>query len=1348
MDVGAPALRTFLIADVRGYTTFTQERGDEAAAELTAGFASIARATLEAGGGTGLEFRGDEVLAVFTSARQAIRAATDLQAAFVEATIADPSLALPVGIGLDAGEAVSVDDGYRGGALNLAARLCSIAGPGEILASQEVVHLAGRVEGISRTDRGTVRLKGLADPVRVIRLTREGWDPSEDAEFQRALGPRAGRPATTGPSVCPYRGLAAFQPEDAGRFFGREGLVADLVDRLDHDRLLFVIGPSGSGKSSVVRAGLIPAVSAGALPGSDRWSVALFSPRSGPTAELSYQLRRIADEVAPDRGVHDDPSSVLEAAEARRLTDAICGSDGGLLMVIDQFEELFTLNQRREQETFLETLAAVMDPAGSRVRAVLSMRADFYGTCATFPWLARRITANQVLVGPMSRADLRKAIEQPAATVGLGLEDGLVDAVLEDGGSEPAALPLVSHAMAETWQRREGDTLTLAGYRRAGGVAGSISQTADSLYETVFDEAEQDACRRLMLRLVTPGTGTSDTRRRLSMRELESDHAPEVSRKVAADMIDARLLTIDRDALEIAHEALLQSWPRLRDWIQEGRDDLRTRQRVDYAADEWSVQGRDPDLLYRGTPLQATLEWAAGHSDILGPAEEEFLAASREASLRAEARAEDAAKRSRRLRRVAVTLLAVLAAAAAAASVVAFSALGQARSRYGQALATQGTFLAHSDPRAATALALEAMARGQTGSIDTRSTLVDASQALADAAFVPSGSAVGVVGAKSIAVRPDGRVIVTGNKDGSISTWDVTGAPLSTNVAGHTEAIEEMDFTPDGHGLVTGSDDGTVSLWDLADPSHVPAPTALAETGEIVWSVAVSPDGATVAAATEDGAVRLWDLETGSETGDPFAELPLDALTVAFSPDGDLLLAGDGAGEITGWSVPDGWIAIPTFNTHGSGVWEIEFDASGARFATASDGGSIKVWDTATRRRLAEPFALSADDVRGVILDDAGHVLAGDENGRLLVAPIDGSAPPVASAPGLAQVIDAAWGADTVATLGFDQKMQLWSRAAEPTALVIADQTDGAYALAASPDGTRIATGDGEGNVRVFSAVTGERELGPLRLHDGRVWGLAFSEDGSMLASGGEDGDVEVIDAVSGERLPSPPRLGTEIDAVLFDDGRLLAGGLDGTVRIWDGETLDGQLGPHPRGVTSMAVSSDGVLAVADFIGTVRLWNLGDRQPTGELPVADGTAVWGLAWSADGTVLATADDAGVVKLWDGSSRSEIASLSQPGYALAVAFLSDGTIATTDRDGSVRLWDASRSNPLGDPLVGHEGAAWRAVALPGMRFATSSEDGTVRIWDVLDPARACDRAQGPLDLAPQVLGEGEQPLACT
>ena len=1337
VDAG-PALRIFLIADVRGYTTFTQQRGDEAAAELAMRFASIARQALEAGGGSGLEFRGDEVLAVFTSARQAIRTAIQLQDAFVKATIADPSFPLPVGIGLDAGEAVEVADGFRGGALNLAARLCSLAKAGEILASREVVHLARRVEGVSLTDGGSVRVKGLAEPVQLTRLTREGWDPESDSAYQQAMGRATTR--ASGFAVCPYRGLAAFQPDDADRFFGRGELVADLVQRIERDRILFVVGPSGSGKSSLVRAGLIPAIRSGAIPGSERWAVALFSPRSSPIEEMTYQIRRVAEWVLSDRQ--------LWSSDARSLTDAVCEVAGGLVLVIDQFEELFTLNRRPEQEAFVELLKTVADSVGSRLRLAMAMRADFYGVCATFPWLAWRASASQVLVGPMSRTDMRKVIEQPATRAGLRLEDGLVDAVIEDAGTGTASLPLVSHAMAETWRRREGDTLTLAGYNAAGGVAGSIAQTADTLFESAFDAEEQKACRRLLLRLVTPGEGTSDTRHRMPMSDLDSGEDSTTARKVAGEMTDARLLTVDRDSLEIAHEALLQSWPRLRRWIDDARDDLRTRQRIAHAAAEWRAQGNDPDLLYRGAPLQSALEWAVDRGDVLGPGEKEFLEASREAYLAAKSQAEESARRSRRLRRIAVFTLGVLAVAAIAASVVAFSALGESKTRYGQALATQARLLANSEPRTAIALAAEASARSNTDPADARAAMIDASQTLADK-FVPSGAPVPVGDASTVVVNSDGSLIATGNRDGTISIWDATGKNLAANVPGHTQAIEEMDFTPDGRFLVSGSDDSTIVLWDLADPSE-PKRVWHGQTSDIVWSVAVSPNGTTVASASEDGTIRLWNLQTHQLIGPAWGDRSKDAITVSFSPDGELLMVGNGLGEVTGYSTDDRRVVIPTFMAHRSDVWEIEFTPDGSRFATASSDGRVLIWKTSPHPRLvAEPFERSGWDVRGVLVDST-EVLAGNEEGRLLVAPINGSSRPTSFAPRHAQAVDAAWGGGTLATLGQDQRMQVWTRGEEPTAVEIKGLTDGAFAIAPSPDGSSIATGDGDGNVRVFSTTTGKLTVGPIQLHEGSVWGIAYSDDGRRIASGGEDGMVAVIDSESGKKLLSFSASTDPIKSLIFDGDRVLTGGDDGMVRIWDGDTMEAELGPNSGGVTSMALSDAGELAVADLNGEVQIWDLENRESVADFQAEDNT-IWGLAWSPDGQTLATASADEVVQIWDVESQDLTARLSgHTGGALDVTFLDDGaTIATTSRDGLVRVWDLEQAEQLGTALEGHRGPAWRVVSLPGMRFATSSEDGTVRIWDVLNPDRACARAAGPLglDALGQFLGEGQEPTAC-
>jgi class 3 adenylate cyclase len=396
------AIRTFLIADVRGYTVFTAERGDEAAARLAARFAQVAREGVAARGGEVIELRGDEALAVFDSARQAIRAAVDLQRRFVDETVADPSFPLAVGIGLDAGEAVPVGDGFRGGALNLAARLCGLAGPAEILASREVVHLARKVEGVTFADRGPVNLKGLADPVHVLRLRAEAEDAAEDMAFRRALGPAAARlaPVVAGVVWNPYKGLRPFEEGDAADFFGREELTDQLVGRLAETRFLAVVGPSGSGKSSVVRAGLLPAVRRGALPGENGWVIAEMLPGTRPLHELEAALLRVAA---------NPPSTLMEQLErdengllsaVKRILPA---DRSELLLLIDQFEEVFTLVEEESVRShFLESLQAAVSEPKSRLRVVVTLRADFYDRPLLYGGFAELLSSWIESVVPLS----------------------------------------------------------------------------------------------------------------------------------------------------------------------------------------------------------------------------------------------------------------------------------------------------------------------------------------------------------------------------------------------------------------------------------------------------------------------------------------------------------------------------------------------------------------------------------------------------------------------------------------------------------------------------------------------------------------------------------------------------------------------------------------------------------------------------------------------------------------------------------------------------------------------------------------------------------------------------------
>ena len=556
-------IKTFLIADVRGYTRFTQQRGDEAAAELATRFAAVTRACVESAGGRLVELRGDEALAVFDSTRSAIRAAVELQKEFVEQTLADPSLPLAVGIGLDAGEAVPVNDGYRGGALNLAARLCSLAAPGEVLASREVTHLARRVDGVTYLENGSVRLKGIADPVPVVAIRAEPEDPAREVAFQRALGSTAVAVTEVG-GRNPYKGLRAFEEADADDFFGREALAEHLVDRLATTRFLAVVGPSGSGKSSVVRAGLVPALRRGALDGSERWRVVQMFPGAYPLEELEAALLRVADEP---------PSSLIEQLEEGerglvRALKRILPDDGTeLVLVLDQLEEVFTLVENEEQRVhFLAVLErAVADPK-SRLRVVTTLRADFYDRPLLYSGFAELLRDYVEALVPLTPDEFERAIARPSERAGAAFEPGLLAEMMADVANEPGALPLLQYALTELYERREGAVLTREAYNAIGGVSGALAGRAEEIYAELTDAA-QEATRQLFLRLVTLGEGSEDTRRRVDRTELD---AMEVDQGALAAVIDAfgssRLLSFDRDprsgtpTVEVAHEALLGVW--------------------------------------------------------------------------------------------------------------------------------------------------------------------------------------------------------------------------------------------------------------------------------------------------------------------------------------------------------------------------------------------------------------------------------------------------------------------------------------------------------------------------------------------------------------------------------------------------------------------------------------------------------------------------------------------------------------------------------------------------------------------------------------------------------------------
>ena len=631
---------------------------------------------------------------------------------------------------------------------------------------------------------------------------------------------RAGDGEESGtPAVCPYKGLATFGAEDAEYFFGREQLVAELVSRLVGAPLLAVVGPSGSGKSSVLRAGLLPALAGGVLPGSANWTQALIRPGEQPLRELRRATRRLERER----------SGVL---------------------AVDQFEELFTVcADEAERAEFVAALVRTARDREGRCVVVLTVRADFYGRCAAYPELSRLLGANHVLVGQMSRDELRRTIERPAQRVGLTVEPELVEALLTDVDGRPGALPLLSTALLELWSGRDGSRLRLAAYARSGGVQGAVARMAEDAFVRL-DPAQQAETRKLMLRLADEDESGAIVRRRLELAELDCER----SREVVDRLADRRLLTVSDGAVEVAHEALLREWPRLRGWLDEDVQGRRLHRRLSEAARAWDADDRDPGELYRGARLASALEWAAGHEDELNATERAFLDEGRRASGRAQ----------RRLRMV-LAGVASLLVLAVIAGLVALDQRGRARAEATAAAAQGLGAQALSERELDRALLLARQGLALDDSLDTRGNLL--------ATLLKSPAAIAVLrgdgdGMTSVALSPDDRTLAFVDTDGTLRRLDArTLRPLAQpQTVPTSNGWVDLRFSDDGSRLAAGG--GEALILD-ARTQRVHARLG---TTRIILGQRFSPDGRTLFALVDDYSGRFFVQRFDARSGRPLGE--------------------------------------------------------------------------------------------------------------------------------------------------------------------------------------------------------------------------------------------------------------------------------------------------------------------------------------------------------------------------------------------------------------------------------------------------------------------------------------------
>ncbi|MGW2364710.1 caspase, EACC1-associated type [Streptomyces sp. NPDC001667] len=1202
---------------------------------------------------------------------------------------------------------------------------------------------------------------------------------------------RPERPAAALPPAdvpCPYPGMEPFRAEDRAHFFGREEATGRLLDAVcdpaADSHPLVLVGASGAGKSSLLRAGLLAGLEhrhGAGRPGTP-WP-ALLLPAPGP-----HPLRALAERWARATG-HPADEVHRSLAAGGELPAPRPGFPACRLLIVDQFEETFTRCTDPEERTrFVRLLCATGGDAPARPRVVLGLRADHYGSCLAHPELVRALEHGQFTVPPMGEEALRTAVEQPALRAGLALEDGLTDRLMADlrqdsGRDDPAdeapeatALPFLAHALRETWLRRSGALLTLAGYQATGGIRESVATTTEALYQEL-DEPARQALRELLLRMIQLTANAEPVRRRVDLPGLLAER-PERDRQLIGDVCDrlaaARLVTVDQDGAQISHEALLRAWPRLRAWIRDARAELLAHQELSDAATAWEENGRDSGYLYTGSRLERIRPWltteAAGPSIALTATERAFA----EAGVRA--------ARRRRRRRV---LIAAVAACLALllTGVGTFAVIERGRSQQRAAvldsklIAGQAEAMRQVDAGAALDLSLAAYRAAHT--VEARTSLLRSAMAPVNLRLTGHTDAV-----RKIAFHKDGKVLASSSKDGTVRLWDTSdpyhpaaGAVLRTGqgvtaawrpdgrylIGATREALFVWDtndplhprqvarvpaatggissgvaFSPDGRSFAVPAERGRVWLWDVSDPAHpVSSVVQIAEDGErkIVGEVAYRPDGRVLAASVQDESLRLLDTSQ-AHTLKPLATLKdVSVLSLAFKP-GSRLLVGGAMEKLKTWDTMDP--AHPRAQEDGIGYslangiyMSLAFRADGAFVAAA--GGSDKSFHTF---EFAEGHGPSLDgdvpvgdkagsiayqpDGRGIAVgDDAGHITLREPPPRSVPQQIEdpGDSPGEAFDAGTRHV---------VTTGGYTEKSpaRIWDvggvRAAPKQVAELPQPwtaamfvADGRFLVSQNSDRTRL-----------------------------KLWHF----DNGRLRPGYEF-------ALGG----GTARDDNPAEYTVDDKGTLLAlrGTSGSTVGIWDIRDIDHpeQVGklpwPEGDGHKVIGLQMSRLLVLMTPLAT-QLWDVRDprhprlantvkERPSAMFGGSRGSFLLSKARAREGEefnahIWAVADD-GTTQL-----NGSVASKDWAGSSFTSELTTDRTLATLNEAGRPMLWDLRKPREHGIPLLG---AAAKMQYLKTARdrrlLVASNSEGALGLWRVSAP----DGAQPGGDDEQLVMSDGQQ-----